>query len=465
MICISSLPSCTTQTASTRATILTTADGSQQSSEHIGSVVFCHQLTVPLYMNLFYYSTLWLYQLLLRLAAGLGHAKAQHWVEGRHGWQNQLVAWRQQHPAPVVWMHCASLGEFEQGRPLLEQLRRHHPDHLLLLSFFSPSGYLPLRHTTLADHVIYLPMDTRGTAARFIKILQPNIAFFVKYEFWSGYLHALSHQGIPTYLIGALFRQEQIFFRWYGGFFRRMLACFTQIFVQNEASRQRLERIGYTHSTVVGDPRLDRVLAIKANAQAYPLMEAFAKGRQVVVAGSTWPPDEALLAALLETMPNLYLVVAPHEIHEEHLAALEHQFHPFGIQRYTVCREGQTALLDTTRVLLVDTIGMLKTIYRYGEVAYIGGGLGAGLHNSLEAAVYEMPLLFGSNYHKFQEAVEFVAMGAATVVEDATTLRQATIAYLQPARQQAVAQQLAKYFRHHQGATTRIFTAIQPQLK
>lgn len=406
-------------------------------------------------MTLLYYLALGTYTFIIRIAAFLGHSKAKKWVQGRYHWQQNLLKWRQQHPEPLLWMHCASLGEFEQGRPLLEALRTRYPDHRLVLSFFSPSGYERLHQTPLADHVLYLPSDTWGTGAYFLQILRPSAAFFIKYEFWHGYLHTLEQRGIPTYLVGAAFRQKQPFFRWYGGFFRRMLGCFTQIFVQNQRSLALLQAIGYQQATLVGDPRLDRVLAIRATAPDYPQVAAFAQKRPVLVAGSTWPPDEALLAQLLADLPQLRLVIAPHEITPAHLQAIEQQFEPYRTLRYTLLEEATDQPIQA-RVLIVDTIGMLKAIYRYGDLAYIGGAFGAGLHNSLEAAVYGKPLLFGPRHQKFQEAQDFIQLGAATNVQDALTLRQATQAALAPEHQQQVQQALQNYFEQHQGATERI---------
>lgn len=410
-------------------------------------------------MSFLYYCALSAYTLLLQIAALMGHTKAKHWINGRKNWHRYLLQWRQKHPAPILWMHCASLGEFEQGRPLLEALRTRYPHHQILLSFFSPSGYERLSQTPLADHVIYLPADTWGTAQRFMKTLRPDAAFFVKYEFWYGYLKQLHQRGIPTYLIGAAFRPSQTFFQWYGSFFRKMLDSFTQIFVQQPFSLDLLQTIGYQRAVIAGDPRLDRVLSIAATATSYPLIARFANQRQLLVAGSTWSPDEVLLSTVLASFPQLYLVIAPHEIHSTHIQAIEQQFAEWGTMRYTQLN-GPEDWKPQARVLIVDTIGMLNAMYRYGSIAYIGGAFGAGLHNSLEAAVYGIPLLYGPRYHKFQEAIDFVRLGVATSIQDQATLSQAIQKYLTPDCQQTAQQQLQAYFEQHQGATHRILQQL-----
>lgn len=409
-------------------------------------------------MAFLYYTALSIYVFVLRLLALLGHTKARRWVQGRRHWTSTLATWVAQDDRPIIWMHCSSFGEFEQGRPLLEALNQETAPRRVLLSFFSPSGYEPLQNTPLADHVVYLPADTPGQARRFLDLVQPATAFFVKYDFWYGYLNGLQHRHVPTYLVGAAFRPQQVFFRWYGGFFKRMLFCFTQIFVQNKASLKLLTSVDYAHAVLAGDPRLDRVLSERAAARSFPIVEAFTAGRVTLVAGSTWPQDEALLPPLLQALPNLALVLAPHEINEAHLQTIEQTFSDWPTQRYTNWDHDQPN--TTARVLIVDTMGMLRALYRYGNVAYIGGGLSAGLHNSLEAAVYGLPLTYGPNYHKFQEAIDFVQLGIATEIQTADDVVQAVQQALTPTNQALVKAQIEAYITRNQGATQRILNHL-----
>ncbi len=347
-------------------------------------------------------------------------------------------------------MHCASLGEFEQGRPLLEALRQRAPRHKILLTFFSPSGYEPRRNYPLANWVYYLPADTYGQAQRFLDLVQPQQAFFIKYEFWYGYLTALQERQIPTYLIAANFRPSQIFFRWYGRFFKNLLFCFETIFVQTKASQQLLAPLGLPQVIVAGDTRLDRVLDIKAQARHFPAIAQFCKQAPTLIAGSTWPPDEALLEAWLRQDPTRQLLLVPHEIDEPHLQALAKRFDFVTTGRYT---HGPPIGPLPMRVLIIDEIGLLSALYGYGTAAYIGGGFGAGLHNCLEAVVYELPLFFGANYQKFQEAKALIALGIATEIKDAQELARGLNKYEDTTARLALQQKAAQYLADQRGAT------------
>ncbi len=375
-------------------------------------------------MRLFYTIGIWFYTLGIRLAALFGHEKARQMATG----------WRQVPQAlsklsadkSTVWFHAASLGEFEQARPVLEAYRQRHPDHQVLVTFFSPSGYEVRKNYSQADAVCYLPMDTPGNVRRFLDAAHPDKVFFVKYEFWYNYLNALRQRGIDTYIFSAIFRPEQYFFKWYGGWFRQQLGrCFNHLFVQNEESLRLLKGHGISHCSLAGDTRYDRVHQIAQAAEPDTVVERFLQGHDgpVLVAGSTWPPDEQLLARLSEMSKEWFperIIIAPHEIHEEHLKQIETLF-PDSI-RYSECINALTQSHNNTfthsKVLIIDNIGLLSKLYRYATVAYIGGGFGVGIHNILEAVAYGKPVVFGPNYHKFQEAHDLIDLGGCMIVDE-----------------------------------------------
>ena len=320
--------------------------------------------------------------------------------------------------AKYVWFHAASLGEFEQGRPLMEQLRKDHPEYKILLTFFSPSGYEVRKNYEGADIITYLPLDTITNARRFLRTVRPVMAFFIKYEFWYNYLHILKHRGVPVYSVSSIFRPEQVFFKWYGRQYGRVLNCFTHFFVQNEISKELLAKIGITATTVVGDTRFDRVLQIKEAAKQLPIVESFVKDApQVFVAGSSWPPDEEIfIKYFLDKLSgnaernehkNWKLIIAPHVIGEDHLKQIEKLLEGRKVIRYTEAEKmvnGQLSMVNDYEVLIINCFGLLSSIYHYGNVAYVGGGFGVGIHNLLEAAVWDVPVFFGPNNQKFQEA-------------------------------------------------------------
>lgn len=304
--------------------------------------------------------------------------------------------------AKYVWFHAASLGEFEQGRPLMEALRRRYPEYRILLTFFSPSGYEVRKDYPGADIITYLPIDTPLNAIRFLRTVRPVMAFFIKYEFWYNYLHILKHRHVPVYSVSSIFRPEQMFFKWYGRQYGRVLNCFTHFFVQNETSRELLATLHLTNVTVVGDTRFDRVLQIKEAARQLPLVEAFRQEGRVLVAGSSWAPDEDILIRYFNEHRDWKLIIAPHVIGEDHLNEILSKLQRPAV-RYTQAQEADVCKADC---LIVDCFGLLSSIYRYGEVAYVGGGFGAGIHNLPEAAVWGVPVFFGPNNRKFQEAQE-----------------------------------------------------------
>ena len=305
--------------------------------------------------------------------------------------------------AQYVWFHAASLGEFEQGRPLMEQLRRDHPEYKILLTFFSPSGYEVRKNYEGADIICYLPLDTITNARRFLRTIRPVMAFFIKYEFWYNYMHILKHRGVPVYSVSSIFRPDQVFFKWYGRQYGRVLHCFTHFFVQNEISKELLANIGITDVSVVGDTRFDRVLQIKEAAKQLPIVEEFVSNNEegVFVAGSSWPPDEEIFIKYFNQHPEWKLIIAPHVIGEDHLRQIEKLLEGRKVLRYTSATE---KMVNDYDVLIINCFGLLSSIYRYGDVAYVGGGFGVGIHNLLEAAVWDVPVFFGPNNQKFQEA-------------------------------------------------------------
>ena len=310
--------------------------------------------------------------------------------------------------AKYVWFHAASLGEFEQGRPLMEQLRQDHPEYKILLTFFSPSGYEVRKNYEGADIITYLPLDTITNARRFLRTVRPVMAFFIKYEFWYNYLHILKHRHIPVYSVSSIFRPDQVFFKWYGRQYGRVLNCFTHFFVQNTISKELLAKIGITNVTigitavsVVGDTRFDRVLQIKEAARQLPVVEAFKQDYKVFVAGSSWPPDEEIFIRYFNEHKDWKLIIAPHVIGEDHLEQIEKLLAGRKIVRYKDAKEDDVKAAD---VLIINCYGLLSSIYHYGDVAYVGGGFGVGIHNLLEAAVWDVPVFFGPNNQKFQEA-------------------------------------------------------------
>ena len=324
--------------------------------------------------------------------------------------------------AQYVWFHAASLGEFEQGRPLIEELRRRHPQYKILLTFFSPSGYEVRKDYPGADIVTYLPLDTIANARRFLRAIRPVMAFFIKYEFWYNYLHILKHRHVPVYSVSSIFRPGQVFFRWYGSEYGRVLRCFTHFFVQNQVSKDLLAKLKITDVSIVGDTRFDRVLQIKQQAKVLPVVEQFKSSGKVFVAGSSWLPDEEIfIPYFLKEKPDWKLIIAPHKIDEDHLQQIEKLLEGRRVVRYTEmmkCQSPatnpQSPLTETPSeadVLIIDCFGLLSSIYRYADIAYVGGGFGVGIHNLPEAAVWGVPVFFGPNNQRFQEAQELKRNG------------------------------------------------------
>ena len=365
-------------------------------------------------MTFLYTIGILLYSFGVRIAALFGNAKAMQWVKGR---RDQESALRQaQGPDSWIWIHAASLGEFEQGRPVIEALKREYPQYKILLSFFSPSGYEIRKDYPLADEVLYLPSDTPAHAEQWVKRHHFVAAFFIKYEFWFNYMRALKAADIPLFYISLILKPESYFFRWYGTWFFRQLSAVTHFFVQDEATAQLLQTHGMTNVTVCGDTRFDRVAAIAQQAKPFPKVEQFIGSRKCIVAGSTWPPDEKLLVEVLPQLPDDYcFIIAPHDVSASHVAQIQALFPDS--QLYT-----ELDAQKQTRVLIVNTIGILSQLYQYARFVYIGGGFGVNIHNIQEPVTFGCPVVFGPKYKSFKEAVDLVALEGAFPVGNASEM-------------------------------------------
>ncbi|WP_300740401.1 glycosyltransferase N-terminal domain-containing protein [uncultured Alistipes sp.] len=404
----------------------------------------------------FYNLGLILYAWAVRLAA-LRHKKARLWIDGRRDLFRRMRETIDPE-ARIIWIHVASLGEFEQGRPIIENLRRTHPEYKILLTFFSPSGYEIRKDYKGADYLFYLPLDTSRNARRFLDIAHPEIAIFVKYEYWLNLLRELRRRKVRTYIVSAIFRRNSIFFRPYGGWWRQALETFDVLFVQNEESKELLATLGFDNVLVAGDTRFDRVAEITRTAKRIDIIDRFKGDSRLFVAGSTWGPDEELLIRLINDNPEVKFIIAPHEMDEGRIARIIGEVRG-GTLRYTQCtsRTGY----GSRQVLILDTVGILASVYSYATWSYIGGGFGVGIHNTLEAATFGLPVAFGPNYEKFKEARDLVTLGAARSVSDYAQLRE----WFTPLRDNEVFLQktsrIAKdYTTRHQGATSIIIKTI-----
>ncbi|WP_246558929.1 3-deoxy-D-manno-octulosonic acid transferase [Hymenobacter piscis] len=415
-------------------------------------------------MRFLYSLGLHLYALLLRLLTPFV-PKAALWTAGRRGLLDRIREALRHESAPLVWFHCASLGEFEQGRPLMEAYLAEHPDHKLVLTFFSPSGYEVRRNWPGAAYVFYLPLDTAANARAFLDAVRPELAVFVKYEFWYYFLTELQRREIPTICVSAIFRADQVFFQPWGGFFRRTLGRFTHIFTQNQSSVELLRQAGLRHASVAGDTRFDTVVrTASAPPRSLPLIDAFTDDwHPVLIVGSSWPEDMAVLTPLLhQYQDELRFIVAPHEINEHSLRLVEAAL-PGRVTRYS---QAQAGTVDQARVLLIDNVGLLSQLYRFGHFAYVGGAFGKGLHNTLEAAAFGLPLFFGPTYHKFQEAEDLVELGCAFPVTSAEELLKSFgLLYHREEARLTVQDLSLDYVHDHSGATQKIMRWIGEMVK
>lgn len=395
-----------------------------------------------------------------QVLAWTGSSKARKFVAGRQGLIEAIEAAFRNETRPVIWMHCASLGEFEQGRPVLETLRQRHPEYAFVLTFFSPSGYEVRKNYSGADYVFYLPHDMPENARRFVAAVKPRLALMVKYDLWLHYLEALQKAQVETVLFAARFTSRQGFFRWYGGIQRRMIRLLDWIFVQDKASKQLLLESGLERVTVAGDTRFDRVATAAQTAMPHPELTAFATGASLLIAGSTWPADEALLAQIVPELPaNWKLVVVPHEVGEAHLQQVERLF-----KEQTV-RWSQGTNPDA-RIVLVDQVGLLLQLYRSAAIAYVGGGFGkAGIHNVLEPAAMGVPVIHGPIFHQFLEAQALLDAGGSVAVSDGAALKAAVLNWMQDeAARTDAGIRAAGYVQAHTGATETIASFLDARL-
>lgn len=406
--------------------------------------MFLYNISIVLYYIVVAFVSLW-------------DKKAKQWIVGRKDIFKRMAEVISPEDK-VVWIHAASLGEFEQGRPVIEKIREQQPEYKILVTFYSPSGYEIRKNYAGADYIFYLPIDTPGNAKKFLDVAHPEIAIIVKYEFWLNLLSELKRRGVRTYLISAIFRRNSIFFRSYGSIWRQALDSFEQMFVQNEESKELLHEIGFDNVVVAGDTRFDRVAEIARNVKKVPIVERFKGDSPLFVAGSTWGPDEEILQTLINDNPQIKFVVAPHEMENSRIERIIAQTKG-GAVRYTLCNEESD--FSKTQVLILDTIGILSSVYGYATWSYIGGGFGVGIHNTLEAATFGLPIAFGPNYQKFKEARDMVALGAATKVESAEDLS----VWFAPLRDDKSALQRAgsaakSYTQRNQGATSLIMKIV-----
>ncbi len=406
------------------------------------------------------------YGVFLRLAA-LFNEKAKLWIKGRHNWQEILDSHiRRDEIHNPVWFHCASLGEFEQGRPLIEAIRAQFPGQPIVLTFFSPSGYEIRKNYEQADVIAYLPLDTHANAIQFIDTVKPRLAVFVKYEFWLNFLFVLRQRSVPTYLVSAVFRQHQPFFKWYGGVFRKGLLCYQEIFTQDQTSATLLQSLHTGKVVVAGDTRFDRVLEICANPRALEGLNEFTRNRPVIIAGSTWPRDEEYLlasyTALKQSYPGARLIIAPHEINQANIERLWSLIGNAQLSSQFITDE-----IDQDKdVIIVNTMGYLSSIYQYGTMAVIGGGFNNGIHNILEPAVYGLPVLFGPNHHKFNEAAELIREQGGFCFSSQEELQEKLLALLgNETYLRETSAKAKRYVQQRAGATKKIMESLSALLK
>lgn len=439
-------------------------------------------------MTLIYSIGISLFHFLIRIGA-IFNKKAKKWIDGRKDLlakiENEVDSSKKH-----VWFHFASLGEFEQGRSVLEEFNKRFPEKLIVMTFFSPSGYEIRKNYSLAEHVFYLPPDSASNAKRFVELINPEMVFFTKYDYWLFYFRELKRKNIPLYMVSAIYRPDQVFFKWYGGLFRQILSYVTHFFVQNQESVRLLQQIGLNNATLSGDTRFDRVVTVAKNVRELPVISFFATGHRVMVAGSTWPQDLERLLPFHQVFPDWKLIIAPHEVTPESLeytrnlfstsilfSELSDYMHKQQLKRdqskkrdidmdlvyQDTDTEADAILEHESPILIIDNIGMLSSLYGYGDIAYIGGGFGAGIHNTLEAAAYGMPVIFGPHYHKFQEAKDLIQAKAAYSVNNERELIMVMDELMDYKVRIEAGNRAVGYVQQQAGATDRILSFIEDQ--
>lgn len=409
--------------------------------------------------QVFYSISIYSYFILVKLVAPF-NSKARKWLDGRKGLLEKICSELQHDSSPKAWFHCASLGEFEQARPVIEGFRKKYSDYKIILTFFSPSGYEIRRNYDQADYIYYLPLDTKKNAREFLKATNPSVVYFVKYEFWYHYISELKRREIPAISFSAIFRQGQIFFKPMGEKYKELLKSFSRIFIQDQYSYNLLKEHGFTNMEITGDTRFDRVVEIAQSKKEIPIASEFKGKNKCFIIGSAWPEDHKVFMPVLDTIPDLKIIIAPHEIKEAFIQEIEKKYS--GCVRYS---NAQHESLSQKRILIIDNIGMLSSLYAYGDMAAIGGAFGKGLHNTLEAAVFGLPLFFGPNYKKFKEARDLIKTGAAWSVNNSEEFNSklqnllTSDTYIKNASKGA-----AEYVQSNTGATEKILTFTESLL-
>jgi len=399
-----------------------------------------------------------LYRAGIRIAS-LWNNKAKLWLNGRRHIFDRLSTELRVHDSKIIWFHCSSLGEFEQGRPVIEKLKSQNPNLKFLLTFFSPSGYEIRKDYNGVDWVFYLPLDSKRNAKTFFDIVNPVLAVFVKYDYWHYYLNECKQRKKPLLLVSGIFRKEQPFFKWYGNLHRSMLNCFTHFFVQDKESLQLLKSININNATVAGDTRFDRVSEIAEKFTPIEEIEKFCDSSQILVAGSTWPEDEKLIKDAIGNFPGLKIIIAPHEIHKEHIDQLRSIF-PDEVLYSQLITQGSKPI--NSNILIIDNIGMLSRLYQYATITYIGGGFNKGIHNTLEAAVYGKPVLFGPNYKKFKEAVGLIETGGGICITSSNELSTTLQKFISNKTElELTSEKSFDFVKQNKGATEKILHYIE----
>ncbi len=409
-------------------------------------------------MPIFYILGMHILYVLIAVAS-IFNSKARFWIKGRKGLLKKIDK-KINKNENIAWFHCASLGEFEQGRPVIEKFKEKYPEYKILLTFYSPSGFEIRKNYEKADYIYYLPIDTPRNAKVFVKTVNPKIVFFIKYEFWYYFLKEINKNQIPLYLVSGIFRKDQYFFKSYTRRPKKMLRFFTHFFVQNNLSKELMNSIGFNNVTISGDTRFDRVNEISKQTKSLELIEKFRSGALTLIAGSTWKPDEEILIKYLnETSFKVKFIIAPHEIHSENMRRIENSFKDeFNVLRYSAANENN---IEQANILIIDSIGLLSSLYKYGDLAFIGGGFGKGIHNTLEAATFGLPILFGPNYLKFQEAIDLIEIKAAFSINSYNSLYEKLNNLLANSKLNEIGKKASEYVKDKCGATDKILSVIQ----